>query len=159
MRGPTVVIYTDGACKPNPGQGGWAAVLRHDSEEQVLTGSELHTTNNRMELTAAIAALEALGRPSRVELHTDSRYLQQGITKWLPNWLARGWRGAGRKPILNADLWTRLYSLIQKHDVHWHWVRAHGEDPENVRVDALAYQAIPTPGNSPPRSGQLEKDK
>jgi len=138
-----IVVYTDGACKPNPGPGGWAVVLRYRNTERQLTGGEHQTTNNRMELTAAIAALEALDQPSRVELHTDSRYLQRGITEWLSGWIARGWRKADRKPVLNADLWKQLHTLIQKHDVQWHWVRAHAGDPMNERVDALAFGAIP----------------
>jgi len=140
---PKVVIYTDGACRPNPGPGGWAALLRYGSTERVLTGSDPDTTNNRMELTAAIAALETLDRPCRVELHTDSRYLQLGITEWLPNWVARGWRKADRSPVRNADLWARLYDLIHEYDMEWHWVRGHVGDPHNERVDALAFGAIP----------------
>ena len=142
MARPTVTIYTDGACEPNPGPGGWAAIIRYHSHEKVLTGSAVHTTNNRMELQAAIAALEALGEPCRVEMHTDSRYLQQGISSWLPNWIAHGWRKSDRKPVLNADLWQRLYSLTLKHDVHWHWVRGHAGDAQNERTDRLAHQAM-----------------
>jgi ribonuclease HI len=117
--------------------------LHHGSTERVLKGGHLDTTNNRMEMTAAIAALEALNRPCRVELHTDSRYLQQGITEWLPNWVARGWRKADRSPVVNSDLWKRLYELIQTHEVTWHWLRGHHGDPQNERVDALAFGAIP----------------
>lgn len=142
MPRPKVTIYTDGACKPNPGRGGWAAVLRYRGYEKVLTGGEPNTTNNRMELQAAISALEALREACQVELHTDSRYIQQGITEWLANWVARGWRKSDGKPVLNLDLWKRLYELIQQHDVHWHWVRSHSGDPQNERVDRLAFQAI-----------------
>jgi ribonuclease HI len=139
---PPVTIHTDGACKPNPGPGGWAAILRFRGHEKVLTGTEPETTNNRMELQAAISALEALLEPSLVELHTDSTYLQQGMTEWLPNWIARGWRKSDCTPVLNADLWRRLHELTQRHQVHWHWVQSHSGDPLNERVDALAYQAI-----------------
>lgn len=143
MPKPQVEIYTDGACMPNPGPGGWAAILRSGRREQVLSGGEADTTNNRMELQAAIAALEALKQASRVELHTDSTYLQLGITEWLPDWVARGWRKRDGKPVLNVDLWERLYTLVQRHEVQWHWVRGHRGDPDNERVDRLAYQAIP----------------
>lgn len=155
MARPKVVIYTDGACRPNPGPGGWAAVLRSGRAERVLTDSHPETTNNRMELSAAIAALEALDRPSRVELHTDSLYLQQGITQWLANWVARGWRKADLTPVLNLDLWKRLYDLIQEHEVEWHWVRGHSGDPQNERVDALALDAISHQGNPRPSAGRL----
>lgn len=146
MPKPPVIIYTDGACKPNPGPGGWAAILHFRGHEKVLTGAEPETTNNRMELQAAISALEVLREPSQVELHTDSSYLQQGITEWLPNWVARGWRKSDHKPVLNADLWRRLHKLTQQHDVRWHWVHSHSGDPLNERVDGLAYRAI---GGSP----------
>jgi ribonuclease HI len=139
---PKVTVYTDGACKPNPGPGGWAAILRYSGHERVLTGGEPNTTNNRMELQAAIAALEALEKPHQVELHTDSRYMQQGITEWLPNWIVRGWRRSDGKPVLNRDLWKRLYAAIQQHRVRWRWVRGHSGDPQNERVDGLAHQAI-----------------
>ncbi len=142
MPRPEVIVYSDGACKPNPGPGGWAAILRSDSQERVLTGAAAHTTNNRMELQAAIAALSALNRPSRVQLHTDSIYLQRGITEWLPGWRARGWRKSDRKPVENIDLWKRLYQLTQEHQVDWRWVRAHSGDALNERVDELAYQAM-----------------
>jgi len=143
MLRPEVIIYTDGACDPNPGPGGWAAILRYRGHEEVLSGSELNTTNNRMELQAAISALQALKEPCQVELHTDSMYMQQGITAWLPHWMARGWRKRDGKPVLNADLWQSLYALIQQHDVHWHWVPGHRGDPQNERVNRLARQAIP----------------
>jgi ribonuclease HI len=143
-----VIIYTDGACEPNPGPGGWAAILRYGGHEKVLSGGERRTTNNRMELQAAISALEALREPCQVELHTDSRYVQMGITEWLTNWIARGWRKRDRKPVLNRDLWQRLHALIQQHDVQWHWVRSHSGDRQNERVDGLAYQAIPRSGSA-----------
>lgn len=139
---PEVTIYTDGACLPNPGPGGWAAILRSGQHEKVLTGSDAHTTNNRMELEAAIAALEALKVPSRVEMHTDSTYLQLGISEWLPAWIARGWRKRDGQPVLNVDLWQKLHALVQRHEVEWHWVRGHRGDPDNERVDRLARQAI-----------------
>ncbi len=142
MTRPKVIIYTDGACEPNPGPGGWAAIVRYGRHEKVLTGGDPRSTNNRMELQAAISALESLREPCRVELYTDSRYLQRGITEWLPNWIARGWRKSNRKPVLNADLWRELHALTQQHDVRWHWVRGHSGDPQNERVDRLAYQAI-----------------
>jgi len=140
-----VTIYTDGSCEPNPGPGGWAALLLCEEGERVLTGGEYNTTNNRMELQAAIAALGALDNACDVEFHTDSTYLQQGITKWLPRWIQRGWRKSDRKPVLNADLWKKLHALDSKHDIHWHWVRAHSGDRHNSRVDRLAYGAIPRP--------------
>jgi ribonuclease HI len=143
-----VIIYTDGACEPNPGPGGWAAILRYGGHEKVLSGGERRTTNNRMELQAAISALETLREPCQVELHTDSRYVQMGITEWLTNWIARGWRKRDRKPVLNRDLWQRLHALIQQHDVQWHWVRSHSGDRQNERVDGLAYQAIPRSGSA-----------
>jgi ribonuclease HI len=148
MSGPEVVVYTDGACKPNPGSGGWAAILCWGQREKVLTGGAPETTSNRMELQAAIAALEALTRPCRVELHTDSAYLQRGVTEWLQGWLERGWRLSNRKPVQNADLWKRLHELIQQHDVQWHWVPGHSGDPLNERVDWLAYRSIKAPGSS-----------
>jgi metal-dependent HD superfamily phosphatase/phosphodiesterase/ribonuclease HI len=154
MPRPKVTIYTDGACKPNPGPGGWAAVLRYPGREKVLTGGEPDTTSNRMELQAAISALEALREPSQVALHTDSRYMQQGITEWLPNWVARGWRKSDGKPVLNLDLWQRLYALIQQHDVRWHWVRGHSGDRQNERVDRLARQAIQRAGSPPSPTGE-----
>ncbi len=139
---PSVTIYTDGACKPNPGPGGWAAILRYRRHEKVLSGREPKTTNNRMELQAAVSGLEALRTRSRVDLHTDSRYLQQGMTEWLNNWVARGWRKSDGKPVINLDLWQRLYELTQQHDVHWCWVPGHSGDPNNERVNQLAYEAI-----------------
>jgi ribonuclease HI len=135
-----VTIYTDGGADPNPGIGGWAAVLRYGDQEKVLTGSDPATTNNRMELQAAIAALQALKRPSQVELHTDSEYLRRGITEWIEKWAARGWQ-KGEKPIPNLDLWQALWPLVKQHQIAWHWVRGHAGNPLNERVDALARQA------------------
>ena len=138
---PLVTIYTDGACLGNPGPGGWAALLRSGANEKVLTGSEHHTTNNRMELTAAIQALQALKTSCQVELFTDSEYLRRGITEWLPGWRKRGWR---RKEgaLANAELWQALDAAIQSHRITWQWVRSHAGHPENERVDRLACQAI-----------------
>jgi ribonuclease HI len=142
MAKPLVTIYTDGACEPNPGPGGWAAILRYGGHEKVLTGRAQDTTNNRMELQAAIAALQSLGGPTRVELYTDSEYLKKGITDWLPAWIARGWRRSDRRPVLNAELWKELQALTSKHQVQWRWVRGHSGDPHNERADRLANQAI-----------------
>ncbi len=141
--GCKVTVFTDGACEPNPGPGGWAALLQFGDREQELSGGAQETTNNRMELQAAIAALEALPNRCAVHLYTDSRYLQQGITTWLPQWLRHGWRKADRSPVQNADLWQRLHTLTQQHNVHWDWVRGHAGHPENERVNRLAYAAIP----------------
>lgn len=137
-----VVIHTDGACKGNPGPGGWGAVLEWNGHTKELWGGETQTTNNRMELMAAIRALESLKRPCRVRLVTDSRYLQQGITEWLPNWKRRGWRTAGRKPVANVDLWQRLDEALARHRVEWSWVRGHSGHAENERADRLANHAI-----------------
>lgn len=137
-----VVIHTDGACSGNPGPGGWGAVLRQGSHRKEMMGGEPMTTNNRMELTAAIAALEALKRPSRVELHTDSNYLRGGITGWIDRWRRNGWRTADRKPVKNADLWRRLEAACARHDVRWHWVRGHAGDADNERADELARQGM-----------------
>ena len=137
-----VEIFTDGACRGNPGPGGWGAVLRYGTHEKDLSGGEAETTNNRMELMAAIRALEALKRPMRVRLTTDSQYLKQGITAWLPSWKARGWRTADRKPVKNQDLWQRLEAVLSPHQVEWRWVRGHAGHPENERADALARQGI-----------------
>lgn len=136
-----VIIYSDGGADPNPGIGGWAAVLQYRRHEKVLSGNDPSTTNNRMELTAAIAALEALKRRSTVEFHTDSEYLRKGITKWIENWIARDWKDKKGKPIPNADLWQRLWPLVQQHDIDWHWVKGHSGNPLNEKVDALARQA------------------
>jgi ribonuclease HI len=138
----TVEIFTDGACSGNPGPGGWAAILRYRGSEREISGAEPLTTNNRMELFAAIAALEALTRPCKVALYTDSQYLRDGITKWLLSWKARGWRTADKKPVKNIDLWQRLEAAAAQHSIDWHWVRGHAGHPENDRVDALARAAI-----------------
>jgi ribonuclease HI len=135
---PQVVIHTDGACSGNPGPGGWGAVLHAGSNEKELWGGELQTTNNRMELMAAIHALEALTKPCRVELHTDSQYVQKGITEWVRGWKARGWKTADKSPVKNRDLWEALDAAAAKHDLRWHWVKGHAGHPENERADALA---------------------
>ena len=139
---PDVELFTDGACSGNPGPGGWGAVLRYGEVERELSGGEKATTNNRMELMAAIAGLEALKRRCRVALYTDSTYLRDGITKWLPSWKARGWKTAAKEPVKNVDLWQRLEAAAARHDVEWHWVRGHAGHPENERADALARAAI-----------------
>jgi ribonuclease HI len=138
-----VTIYTDGACKGNPGPGGWGALLIYNGNERELKGGETLTTNNRMELMAAIMALETLTRPCTVELFTDSQYVRQGITSWMHGWKARGWKTADRKPVKNEDLWRRLDEARNRHDVSWHWVKGHADDPLNHRVDALANEGIP----------------
>ena len=138
----SVAIYTDGACSGNPGPGGWGAVLLSGGHRRELSGAAPDTTNNRMELTAAIRALEALTRPSQVALYTDSTYLRDGITRWLPNWKARGWRTAAKSPVKNRDLWEALDALAHRHDVSWHWVKAHAGNPENERADTLARAAL-----------------
>lgn len=141
---PEVTIYTDGACDPNPGPGGWAALLRFGRHEKILTGSEPQTTNNRMELTAAVQALQALKQACRVDFYTDSEYLKKGITEWLPRWRARQWRRKGGA-LANADLWQQLDASVQSHQVEWHWVRGHAGDQDNQRVDYLARRAIQKP--------------
>ena len=137
-----VEIFTDGACSGNPGPGGWGAVLRYGEHERELTGSANPTTNNRMEMLAAISALEALKRPSRVHIHTDSQYLRDGITRFIHAWKARGWKTADKKPVKNIDLWVRLEAALQPHQVEWFWVKGHAGHPENERADALARAAI-----------------
>jgi ribonuclease HI len=138
-----VDIYTDGACSGNPGPGGWGALLSYGSRSKEICGGEAAgTTNNRMELMAAIAALEALTRPSVVRLHTDSVYLRSGITSWLPKWKLNGWRTSDKKPVKNADLWQRLDAAAQRHQVQWLWVKGHAGDPGNERADALANQGM-----------------
>lgn len=137
-----VEIYTDGACRGNPGPGGWAAVLSCDGKERELAGAEVFTTNNRMELTAVIRAFEALTRPVEARVYTDSQYVRKGITEWLAAWKARGWRTADRKPVKNQDLWEELERLASKHRVEWHWVPGHAGVPGNERVDRLANAAI-----------------
>jgi ribonuclease HI len=139
----TVVVYTDGACSGNPGPGGWGSVMTYRGHRRELSGGEPETTNNRMELMAAIAALEALSRSCRVELHTDSTYVMKGITEWMSAWKARGWKTSAKKPVLNKDLWERLDTAADRHDVKWHWVKGHSGVPENERADELARQAIP----------------
>ena len=133
-----VVIYTDGACSGNPGPGGWGVLLRWKDAEKELCGGDRQTTNNRMELTAAIQALEALRRPARVQLHTDSTYVLNGITKWITGWQRNGWQTSAKKPVKNADLWQRLAAAMSPHEVTWTWVKGHAGDPGNERADELA---------------------
>jgi ribonuclease HI len=137
-----VVIYTDGACSGNPGRGGWGVVLRWNGTQKELHGGEAQTTNNRMELMAAIQALEALNRPSRVQLHTDSTYLLNGITKWIAAWQRNGWRTSARKPVKNEDLWRRLVEAMNGHEVKWLWVKGHAGEEGNERADELARLGI-----------------
>jgi ribonuclease HI len=139
---PAVVIHTDGACSGNPGPGGWGAILTSGGHRKELSGGEALTTNNRMELMAAIAALEALKGPSRVDLHTDSEYVQKGISEWITGWKRRGWRTAAKTPVKNADLWQRLDAARMRHEVHWHWVRGHAGHAENERADELAREGM-----------------
>ena len=139
---PKVVIYTDGACSGNPGPGGWGAVLISRDREKEICGGEPATTNNRMELMAAIQALEALTRPCKVELHTDSQYVRTGITEWLPAWKARGWRTAAKAPVKNDDLWKRLDAARLRHEVDWRWVKGHAGHELNERADALARRGL-----------------
>lgn len=138
----TVKIHTDGACRGNPGPGGWGAILSYGDKEKELYGAEPDTTNNRMELTAVIRALEALKRRCKVRIITDSRYVIQGITEWMPNWKRRGWRTSANKPVLNVDLWQELDKLVAAHDVDWEWVKGHAGHAGNERADALANKAI-----------------
>ena len=135
---PQVTIYTDGACSGNPGPGGWGAILRSGDHEKELWGGEPLTTNNRMELMAAIQSLEALKKPCKVELHTDSQYVRQGITEWISGWKARGWRTASKAPVKNDDLWKRLDQARARHTVDWRWVKGHAGHPQNERADELA---------------------
>jgi len=135
---PEVHIFTDGACRGNPGPGGWAALLRFGERELEVAGGEALTTNNRMELMAAIRALQALKKPCRVQLHTDSIYVRDGITKWIHGWRRNGWRTADKKPVKNAELWQELLEATASHRIEWHWVKGHSGHPENDRVDALA---------------------
>jgi len=141
---PTVEIFTDGACSGNPGPGGWGAILRAGEHEKELSGGERETTNNRMELMAAIASLEQLKKPSQVRLVTDSDYLRQGITDWIHRWRRNGWRTAAKKPVKNAELWQRLDAAMQRHEVSFEWVRGHAGHPENERADELARRAVPS---------------
>jgi ribonuclease HI len=140
--GPHVIIHTDGACSGNPGPGGWGAILTYGEHEKELKGGEAHTTNNRMELMGAISALEALKRPSTVELHTDSKYVHDGISKWIHGWKRNGWKTAEKKPVKNVDLWQRLDQAMQRHEVHWRWVKGHAGHELNDRADRLAVAAI-----------------
>jgi ribonuclease HI len=137
-----VTIYTDGACSGNPGPGGWGAILRFGDQEKELRGGEAHTTNNRMELTAAISALEALKRACSVDLHTDSEYVKNGITTWIKSWKKNGWRTADKKPVKNVDLWQRLDAALANHQVRWHWVKGHAGHTMNERADQLARDGI-----------------
>ena len=139
---PQVVIHTDGACSGNPGPGGWGAVLHYAATEKVLCGGELQTTNNRMELMAAIQALEALKKPCKVELHTDSTYVMKGISEWIHNWKRRGWMTADKKPVKNDDLWKRLDEARLRHEVSWRWVKGHAGHEHNERADELARQGM-----------------
>lgn len=145
----TVEVFSDGACSGNPGPGGWAALLRWRGTEKELVGGEKLTTNNRMEMMAAIAALEALRRPSAVVIHTDSTYLRDGVTRWIHAWMKRGWRTADGKPVKNVDLWQRLQEAARPHRVEWRWVRGHAGHVENERVDKLARQAIKAQREAP----------
>ena len=143
MSESVVEIHTDGACRGNPGPGGWGVLLRSNGAEKELYGGEADTTNNRMELMAAIRALEALKRPSRVKLYTDSIYVMKGITTWIHDWKRRGWRTADKKPVKNVDLWRSLDELAARHDIEWHWVKGHAGHVENERADRLANKGIP----------------
>ena len=138
----TVEIYTDGACRGNPGPGGWAALLLFGENERELSGAEAQTTNNRKELTAVIRALEALNRPVQGHVYTDSQYVRQGVLDWLPQWKARGWKTADKKPVKNQDLWQALDALVPRHELEWHWVKGHSGNAGNERVDQLANLAI-----------------
>jgi ribonuclease HI len=139
---PKVVIYTDGACRGNPGPGGWGAILISGQHEREFCGGDLATTNNRMELMAAIQALEALKKPCKVELHTDSQYVMKGITEWVRGWKARGWKTAAKDPVKNEDLWRRLDEARQRHDVDWRWVKGHAGHELNERADELARRGM-----------------
>lgn len=139
---PHVSIYTDGACRPNPGEGGWAAILIFGPHEKVLTGGSSETTSNRMELQAAVAALETLKQQCYVDIHVDSRYLQKGITEWLPRWQTRHWYTSEGNAVKNVDLWQRLDQLVRNHKVNWHWIQGHSGHPHNDRVHQLAQEAL-----------------
>ncbi|RCK47713.1 ribonuclease H [Thalassospira profundimaris] len=138
-----VTIFTDGACSGNPGPGGWGAILRYKGVEKEMSGGETETTNNRMELMAAISALEAIKRPCQVEIYTDSSYVRDGITKWIFGWQKRGWKTADKKPVKNVELWQRLLDAARPHKIEWHWVKGHAGHPENERCDELARLAVP----------------
>ncbi|MES2141585.1 MAG: ribonuclease HI [Pseudomonadota bacterium] len=142
MSKPIVEIFTDGACRGNPGPGSWAVLLRYQGKEKMLSGTELNTTNNRMELMGAIQALMALKKSCQVTLSTDSQYVKKGITEWLPQWKKRAWRTANKTPVKNCDLWKQLAEQAEKHQVQWEWVKGHSGHPENDRVDSLANEAL-----------------
>ena len=139
---PRVEIYTDGACRGNPGPGGWGVLLRFQENEKTLSGGELETTNNRMELMAAIQGLETLKKPCYVLLYTDSQYVKKGITEWLPKWVKKNWKNAKGDPVKNQELWQRLLEATQRHEIEWHWIKGHSSHPENDRADELARLAI-----------------
>ena len=139
---PHVIVHTDGACSGNPGPGGWGAILKFGDVEKELKGGEPNTTNNRMELLAAISALEAMKKPVRVDIHTDSQYVRNGITSWIHNWKRNGWKTSDKKPVKNVDLWQRLDAALKQHDVHWHWVKGHAGHAENERADQLARDGL-----------------
>jgi len=141
--GQVVEIYTDGSCRGNPGPGGWGAVLRFNNTEKEIFGGEAATTNNKMELTAVIRALEALKQPSKVRVYTDSQYVQKGINEWIHGWKRNGWKTTDKKPVKNQELWVELDELRKKHDIEWHWVKGHAGHPENERADQLANKGIP----------------
>jgi ribonuclease HI len=141
--GPVVEIYSDGACRGNPGPGGWGAILRFNGVEKELFGGEAATTNNKMELTAVIRALEALKQPSKVRVYTDSQYVQKGIKEWIHGWKRNGWKTAAKEPVKNKELWMELDEIRKKHEIEWHWVKGHAGHPENERADALANKGIP----------------
>jgi ribonuclease HI len=143
MTDRAVEIFTDGACRGNPGPGGWGVVFRYGETEKEIFGGEAATTNNRMELTAVIRALEALKQPSRVKLYTDSQYVQKGIQEWIHSWKRNGWKTSDKKPVKNKELWVELDELRKSHDIEWHWVKGHAGHPENERADALANRGIP----------------
>lgn len=140
--GEKVIIYTDGACKGNPGPGGWGALLRYKNQQKELFGGEKHTTNNRMELKAAIEALSVLTRPCSVELYTDSQYVKNGILQWMDNWKKKGWKTSAKKPVKNQDLWQKLDEQVQKHSINWHWVKGHAGDEGNEKADELANKGL-----------------
>lgn len=139
---PHIQAYTDGACSGNPGPGGWGAVLQYQGLSQDISGGETQTTNNRMEMSAAIGVLQALPHPSQIEIYTDSQYLRDGITRWMTNWKKNGWMTSDKKPVKNQDLWLRLDELTSQHQVTWHWIKGHSGHPENEHADALARNAI-----------------
>jgi ribonuclease HI len=143
LTAPRIDVFTDGACSGNPGPGGWGAILRWGDHEREIWGGEAATTNNRMELTAAIKALQAIKRPSAIIIHTDSRYVMDGATQWMKRWKSNGWKTADKKPVKNEDLWRALEAELASHDVHWRWVKGHSDHVENARADALARAAIP----------------